>query len=208
MATIQEPRNAGSPAPEDRRTCPPSNRLRWTSEEYYRLAELGFFRNRRVELVRGQIIARSSFKPAHAISVELADNTFRTAFAPGHRVWIQLPLDLGRRNQPEPDAVVLAGSPRDSGEHPKTALLVVEISDTTLRYDRLVNGHLYARAKVADYWILNLIDRQLEVYREPVPDPARNGRFAYHQQTIVTAGGRVAPLGKPGVEVAVADLLP
>lgn len=208
MATIHKTTASDAAVPGNTDLpCRPA-RLRWTSDEYYRLAALGLFHNRRVELVEGDIIEMSSFKPPHAISIELADNALRAAFGPGRRIRIQLPIDLGRRSQPKPDAIVLTGSPRDSGEHPKNALLILEISDTTLRYDRVVKGHLYARASVADYWILNLVDRQLEVHRQPVPDPARRGRWIYSQRTIFSAEGHITPLAKPDVLIAVADLLP
>jgi len=208
VATIHETTASDAAVPGNTDLPRGPARLRWTSDEYYRLAELGFFRDRRVELVEGDIVEMSRLKPPHAISIELADSALRAAFGPGHRIRMQLPIDLGRRSQPEPDAIVLAGSPRDYAEHPKSALLILEISDTTLRYDRVVKGHLYARASVADYWILNLVDRRLEVHRQAEQDPARRGRWIYAQRTIFSAEGHIAPLAKPDVLIAVADLLP
>ncbi len=104
---------------------------------------------------------------------------------------------------------VVIGSARDYAEaHPTGALLIVEISDATLRKDQTIKTHLYARAGIQDYWILNLVDRQLEIYRRPVPDPEKPGRFRYADVTIVPAEGHAAPLAKPEARIAVADLLP
>ncbi len=120
------------------------------------------------------------------------------------------PIDLGRRTQPEPDAAVVAGQPRDFANHPRNALLIVEVSDTSLNYDRRVKAHLYAQAGFLDYWIVNLVHRQLEVHRnpQPDPDPIHKGRFHYADVTIVPADGFATPLAAPGARVAVADLLP
>jgi len=93
--------------------------------------------------------------------------------------------------------------------HPTTAALVVEISEATLRKDRTLKApHLRNRPGIADYWIVNLVDRQLEVHRNPGADPARRGRFRYADVTTVAESGRIAPLAAPESPIAVADLLP
>ena len=86
--------------------------------------------------------------------------------------------------------------------------VLVEVADSSLHRDRTIKAHRYARAGIADYWILNLVDRQLEVYRSPVPDPTRPGRFRYAQTTIVPANGHISPLVNANLRIAVADLLP
>jgi Uma2 family endonuclease len=118
-------------------------------------------------------------------------------------------LDLGNRQQPIPDVAVVPGSPRDHArDHPTSALLVVEVSDTTIRYDRGFKAHLYARAGISDYWIVNLGDRQLEIHRNPGPDPDRASRFCYAEVTVIPADGQASPLARPEALIAVADLLP
>jgi Uma2 family endonuclease len=72
----------------------------------------------------------------------------------------------------------------------------------------LVKGHRCALAGIVDYWIVNLVDRQLEVYRNPGPDPDRPGRYRYADVTIVPADGQITPLAKSDMQIAVADLLP
>ncbi len=197
MATTQDPKAARD---EERR-------FRWTSEQYYQMAELGFFSDRHVELIRGEIW-QMTIKPPHAISMEFVVRILTTVFGREYRIRIQSPLDLGRRNQPEPDAAVLLGDPSGTTSHPTSAQLAIEVSDSSLRKDRTIKAHLYARAGIADYWIINLVDRQLEIHRVPGPDPARRGRFRYAEVTIVPEAGNMAPLAAPGSLIAVADLLP
>lgn len=102
----------------------------------------------------------------------MTQDALRKAFGEGTHVRIQLPLALDPSSEPEPDVTVVRGSPRDYRDaHPSAALLVVEVADTTLSHDRDQKGSLYARAGVADYWIVNLVDQVLEVYRDPGPSP-------------------------------------
>jgi Uma2 family endonuclease len=208
MSTTHDPRSTEGEERARRIFGPGPRRLRWTADQYYRLADLGFFRNRRVELINGDIIAMSAVNPPHSIGLDLLGDALRAAFGPGCRIRIQQPIDIGRRTQPEPDAAVVFGQARDFVDHPRNALLVVEVSDTSLPYDRKVKAHLYAQAGISDYWIVNLVNRQLEVHRHPGPDPTRNGRFAYADVTIVPATGTATPLAAPGAVIAVADLLP
>src|SRR5262249_6939280 len=118
-----------------------------------------------------------------------------------------LPLHLGRKSAPEPDLAVVPGTPRDYAEHPITALLLVEVSDTSLAFDRRRKGTLYAKAGILDYWIINLVDRRLEVYRSPAK--RANGRgFAYADKLFLSANESIAPLAAPHAPIAVAELLP
>ena len=103
---------------------------------------------------------------------------------------------------------VVPGGPRDYAEHPTSALSLVEVSETTLAYDRGRKGSLYAAAGIADYWIVNLVDRQLEVYRDPVADPNEPSGFRYNTRIDFVSGQSATPLALPGMTIAVADLLP
>ncbi len=183
-------------------------RQRWTVEEYERLAEQGFFANRRVELVMGEIVQMPAMRNEHAVSLSLVQEALAAAFGQGHWIRMQMPLRLGRRSMPEPDAAVVVGQPRDYRDHPTTALLVVEISDTSLAYDRNRKAILYASAGIPEYWIVNLVHRQLEVLRMPTILPNRKRRSRYHDVTIFDPAQSVAPLALPGAAVKVIDLLP
>jgi len=116
---------------------------------------------------------------------------------------------LDDESEPEPDVAVVPGSFRDyiSG-HPSRPVLLIEVSESSLALDRDHKGSLYARAGLADYWIVNLIDRVLEVHREPTPDPAAS--FAWHYQSVEVLGpeASVSPLASPGAHIRVIDLLP
>ncbi len=183
-------------------------RQRWTVEEYERLAEQGFFANRRVELVMGEIVQMPAMRNEHAVSLGLVHATLAAAFGPGHWVRMQMPLRLGRRSMPEPDAAVVTGQPRDFQTHPTTALLVVEISDTSLAYDRNRKAAMVAAANIPEYWIVNLAHRQLEVFRTPTAHPTRKRRSRYHNVTMFDPTQSAIPLALPGAAVKVADLLP
>jgi Uma2 family endonuclease len=183
---------------------------RWTREEYYLMGEAGLFQDQRVELIDGEIIVMAPQKDIHAIAVGLARSAAALAFPSG--VWIreQLPLQIGNSSEPEPDVSVIKGSPRDFKGigHPQTALLVVEVSLTTLLFDRARKANLYASAGIGDYWIINLVNGTLEIRRNPVADPASPLGHRFDTTTILTASDRVSPLAAPSANIAVADLLP
>jgi Uma2 family endonuclease len=183
---------------------------RWTRDEYYRMADLGFFQDQRVELIDGEIIEMAPQKDAHAVAVSLTRDALAEAFGDGYWVRMQLPLRLAEGSDPEPDASVVHGKARDylGKGHPTGALLVVEVSDTTLAYDRGPKASLYASAGITDYWIVNLINAQVEVHREPVEDADQPHGFRYRKVTALKAGASIRPLAKPAAEVAAADILP
>jgi Uma2 family endonuclease len=178
---------------------------RFTRDEYYVMVDAGLFDGQRVELIEGEIVAMAPQRDQHAAAVRLTEHALRAVFTHGFTVQTQLPLDLGS-SQPEPDVAVLRGTPRQIETHPTTALLIVEISDTTLRQDRLRKAPLYAAANVTDYWILNLVDRRLEVLRTPQRNP--DGTWSYAETQAFPDTESVSPLAMPGVRVNVSDLLP
>lgn len=112
-------------------------------------------------------------------------------------------------NFPEPDIAVVPGKRSDyRKQHPKTAALVVEVSDTTLASDRTRKGSLYARANLQDYWIVNLVDRQLEVYRRPQVDGTQAYGYGYGEKLILSLKDTVSPLAKPDLVFEVCELFP
>lgn len=180
---------------------------RWTRQDYYKMAELGFFRGKRVELIEGEIIEMSPMKTAHATAVRLIIDALKEVFASGFVIDSQLPMSFGKASEPEPDVAVVKGEIRDFvAAHPKTAALVVEVSDSTLRYDQTKKAGVYAKSKIREYWILNLQNRCLEVYRRPIQDKKLG--FVYTEIQILTEKDSVAPLVKSESKIKVADLLP
>ena len=164
----------------------------------------------RLELIEGEVIEKVTPQESpHATGVRLGDRALNRIFRNGYDVRTQLPLVFGPRNKPEPDVAVVTGAIRDySHAHPTTAVLIIEVSDTTLRYDRATKASLYARAGIADYWILNLVDRILEVHREPAAMTDLPLGHGYRSITRYPPTDSVAPLAAPQNMIAVADLLP
>jgi Uma2 family endonuclease len=185
------------------------HRRRWTREEYYRMEEMGFFVGQRVELLWGEVIQMPAMKTPHMASIELTERALEAAFGSNYWVRVQGPLHLPDDSEPEPDLAVVPGGPRDfPDDHPTTALLVVEISYATLDFDRDVKGPMYASANLPEYWIVNLIDRRLEVHRDPKPDPVDPQRSHYGQVLFVHPDDAVMPLALPKSSIKVSDLLP
>ena len=177
---------------------------RFTREEYYRLAEIGFFQGERVELIEGEIVKMSPVSPLHGEVVTLLAERLWQLFGEGYRVRVQLPLSLGD-SEPEPDIAVVPGKAGDYlHAHPTTALLVVEVAQTSLEYDREVKALLYARAGIPEYWIVNLDAQCIEVYRDPAP---MGEGFGYRSRRIYMKGEQIAPLQKPEASVSVDELL-
>lgn len=181
----------------------------WTRSEYYKMAEAGLFDGLHVELIEGQVIEMSPMGSPHITAVTLTGESLRQVFESGYFIRIQGPLDFGDISEPEPDVAVIAGTIRDYTEaHPSTAVLVVEVADTSLTYDRTIKASLYAKAGIAEYWIVNLRNRQLEVHRTPCVDTGQRYGFRYAEVTLYAATENVAPLARPQATVSVVDLLP
>ena len=176
---------------------------RWSRAEYDRAVEAGVFDpDARLELIDGAILAMNPQGSRHTTGVDLTMEALRDAFGAGYRVRTQFPLATDDHSEPEPDLAVVEGDSRTYRDaHPTTALLVVEVSDDSLRRDRTVKQRLYARCGIPEYWILALPDARLEVYRDPTAD-------GYRSITIHRSGDTVAPLARPEARIGVDDLLP
>src|SRR5262245_66248313 len=156
-------------------------------------------------------ISSSASREAHSMRRRLASSTnaLRACFGHGWVVRCQMPIALDDESEPEPDVAVVPGARRDyATDHPSRPVLVVEVADTSLADDRAIKGALYARAGIADYWILNLTDRVLEVYRSPSSSSPRLAAWRYRDVAILGATASIAPLAGPDVPVDVATLLP
>ena len=176
---------------------------RWSRDAYDRAVEAGVFGpDDRIELIDGQLLAMTPQGSRHAAIVNRAGEVLREVFGGGCSVRTQSPLAVGDDSEPEPDLAVVRGRALDYLDaHPATALLVVEVSDETLRRDRTVKQRLYARHGLPEYWILALPDACLEVYRKPEAT-------GYRSASTLRPGDEVTPLARPGATVVVADLLP
>jgi Uma2 family endonuclease len=162
-----------------------------------------------LELVDGEILTMTPQNSLHSGTIMVLHARLQAAFGPQCSVRVQSPLALDEMSEPEPDLAVVGGSGRDYlAAHPDSALLVVEVADTTLPYDRGRKASLYARAGIAEYWIVNVADRVLEVHRDPAPDAAAPLGFAYTTVERLTPESFVSPLAAPEARISVSELLP
>jgi Uma2 family endonuclease len=183
---------------------------RWSRVEYGRLIEHGFLdEDDPIELVDGLLLVKEPQYTPHATAVTLVAEALRTAFGPGWTIRQQLPMALDDRSEPEPDVCVVPGPPRDYlRDHPAAAALVVEVAASDLATARGRKATMYARSGIADYWILNLVDRVLDVHREPVHLRGTRRGWRYRRVHSVGPADVLSPLALPAARIAIADLLP
>jgi Uma2 family endonuclease len=168
--------------------------------EYEQLVEAGAFRDERIELLRGVLVEMSPQKAPHAATIQRLTDRLAAALAGRASLRVQLPLALGEDSEPEPDIAVVAPGAYDR-EHPSTALLVIEVADSSLEKDRRLKAAIYAASAIEELWVVNLVDRQLEVHLDP--DAGRYRRVVTHR-----GGDAVRPRCCPDVAVEVAEVLP
>jgi putative restriction endonuclease len=182
----------------------------WTRAEYGRLIEIGVFDlGERVELLGGEILVAEPQSSPHYTAIGLVEDALELAFGPGWLVRTQGPIALDDRSEPEPDVAAVRGTVRDYGrQHPARAALIVEVAEISLALDRAHKGSLYARAGVEDYWVLNLVERVLEVYRQPVADALAPFGWRYASRQTLGPDAHITPLAAPNARVPISDLLP
>ncbi len=183
---------------------------RWTRLEYERMVAKDIFGpDDRIELIDGELVVKEPQHSPHATAILLVQDALRGTFGRGWSVRSQMPVALDKTSEPEPDVVVVRGGPRDyTKAHPAKPVLVVEVSLSRLAFDRRRKGSLYARAGLPDYWIVNVPERVLEVYREPVPSPAAPYGWKYRSVRLLRPRATVSPLASPRARIRIADLLP
>jgi Uma2 family endonuclease len=183
---------------------------RWTLEDYERLIALGLLEGKHVELMQGEILTMAPMGEPHALTIMHLNEALLPHFntRTGYHLRVQMPLALPALTcEPEPDiALMPLDTPTNEAGRPTSASLIVEVAESSLAYDRDQKGPLYAAAGIQDYWLINLPERCLEVYRQPVPDAAFFSGWRYQEWQVLRAGEQVAPLVAP--EVVVSDLLP
>lgn len=187
----------------------PPQPFRWTQEQYKELGRLEVFQRTKTMLIDGEIYLMPPPKPPHDYSLGLTDDWLRTVFVTGHHVRNQMAFHVGDDTDPSPDLVVVVGSRKDYLEAPpRAAVLIVEVAETSLFSDTTTKAEKYATAKVQDYWVIDLENRVLIVFREPVELPAGLGATAYRQRNTYGPDATVSPLAAPEAVVKVGDLLP
>ena len=187
-------------------------RRKWTRAEYHHAAECGIFRpDERLELIKGEVYSKVSPQGhPHFSSIIKAQKALDRAFGVGFVVQAQGPMVSGTDSELEPDVSVVPGEIDDYADHPRISdsVLVVEVSDSTLRFDRGKKAALYAEAGVKEYWIVNVRNRCLEVYRDPVEIPEDAHGFGFRSKVRFEEGDFITPLGAPNSSIQVSELLP
>ncbi|MEG4104590.1 Uma2 family endonuclease [Microcoleus sp. S13_C5] len=178
---------------------------KWTVKEYHKLGELGFFHpEERVELLSGNIIKMSAKGTAHTSALGRTDRLLQYIFRNLAWVRMQDPIALDDNSEPEPDIAVVRIDPFDYATHhptPSEVYLIIEVADSSLTFDREIKAKAYARSGIADYWVLNVGDRQLHLFREPT----ENG---YQSEVILGETASISPLQFPTVNIAIQEMLP
>jgi Uma2 family endonuclease len=177
----------------------------FTVERYFALVDDGVLApDDRVELLEGVVVAMAPQNTLHASGVARVSEALIEAIRRRAVVRTQLSFVAGPYSVPEPDVAVVPGRHVDyDAAHPRTALLVVEIADSSIKQDRLTKAMIYAAAAVPEYWIVNIRAQQVEVHRDPEPTARR------YRSTTVLERGRLLPLvAFPDTTVVVDDLLP
>ena len=179
----------------------PAPRRLFTVDEYYAMAKHGILKqNERVELLDGEIVPMNPIGSPHAWCVKRLIRGF-SPFSDRFILSIQDPLRLDEVSEPEPDIVLLQpDTPESRHPGPQDVLLVIEVSDSSLRKDRVQKRRMYARAGIFEYWIVDLNAGRVEVYRDPV-------RSRYRAVRLLGPGDTVSPIFAPDLVVDVSTVL-
>ena len=188
-------------------SAPPRD-LKWTVEMFHFLGDLGMFEGRRAWPVDGVIVEEGPTNPPHASAATKTEDAIRDVVWKAHHVRVAQPLVPGLSTDPEPGVAVVTGKAGDSTAHPTTAALVVEVSDSSLKYDTTTKLGVYAAGGIAEYWVLDVTGRQLLVFRDPQPDAAHPHGHNHATRLAFGPAGAVAPLAAAAGPVRAADPLP
>ena len=184
----------------------PTNLKYWTVQEYYQMSDLGILDpSQRTELIAGQIILTTAKGTPHVLTFRLLATALKNALAdPAIFVSTQDPIRLDNFSEPEPDLALIKGTILDYTQaHPgaEDIYLVIEVADSTLKQDCEVKDKLYARSSIAEYWVIDIKNRQVQIFRDPTPT-------GYSSQLILTETHSVSPLAFPEMILSIASILP
>ena len=179
-------------------------RRRFSVDEYYKMAHAGILNeDDRVELIEGEIVEMPPIGSYHAGDVDWLAQMFIRRLAGRAIVRGQNPIHLSVYSEPQPDITLLrprADFYTTSHPTPEDILLVIEVADTSVAYDREIKAPLYSRAGIREYWVVSLVEQSIEVYRGPSPE-------GYRQVRVARRGERLAPEALPDLELSVDEIL-
>lgn len=183
----------------------PPQPVRFTVQDYHRLVDLGFLgEDDHIELIRGELIRTAARGTAHDACITRLLRVLLPSIGERATLQCQSPITIASDGEPEPDFAIVQNREDDyASAHPtaKETLLVIEVADSSLEYDRTVKLALYAEAAIPHYWLFNVIDRTLEAYSEPAQ--ITPGQFDYLNRRMVTPSGAIAlPMGEQPLALA------
>jgi Uma2 family endonuclease len=178
----------------------------WTVTDYHRMNEMEILSpNERTELINGQIVLMTAKGTPHVLALRLLSRALDTLLADqSFFVSTQDPIQLNDWSEPEPDLAIARGTVLDYADHhprPEEIELVVEVADSTLKQDCEIKDKLYAQTGITDYWVLDLKNRQLHVFRNPTPT-------GYTNHLILAEPNEIAPLSFPTLMLSLTAILP
>jgi Uma2 family endonuclease len=186
-------------------TLEPTTLKRWTVQDYHRMSELGILDpNERTELIAGQITLMAAKGTPHVTSLHLLANALRDLLSDTALVRTQDPIQLDNFSEPEPDLAIVQGTILDYVDHhprPNQVYLIVEVADSTLKHDCEIKDKLYAQANIIEYWVLDLKNRQLHLFRNPTST-------GYTSHLILTQPNEASPLSFPDITLTLTTILP
>ena len=182
----------------------PAPRHRFTVADYHKMAEVGILgEDERVELIEGEIVDLTPIGRRHLATVDRLNDRFVRGLGDEVIVRVQGAIRLSEHSEPQPDLVLLRRRPdfyATTDATPEDVLLIVEVADTSLAYDREVKVPLYARAGIPEVWLVDLANQRIVVYREPAPD-------GYHTAAIFQGDDRLSPQAFPEFHLAAAEIV-
>jgi len=187
-------------------TLEPTSLKHWTVQDYHRMSELGILdEDERTELIAGQITLMAAKGTPHVTALRLLATALDELLA-DHSVFVitQDPIQLDDFSEPEPDLVIVKGTILDYVDHhPRRDQidLVVEVADSTLKQDCEVKDKVYAQAGIADYWVLDVKNRQLHIFGQPTPT-------GYTSHLILKEPNSVSLLAFPHLRLTLTSILP
>lgn len=186
-------------------TLEPTSLKRWTVRDYHQMSEIGLLDpHERTELIAGQITLMAAKGTLHVTSLYLLINTMRDKLGNSVLIRTQDPIQLDDLSEPEPDLAIVRGTVLDYADrHPRSSdvYLIVEVADRTLKYDCETKDQLYALAGILDYWVLDVKNRQLHIFRDPTPT-------GYTSHLILTEPNQATPLAFSDCEIILTSILP
>jgi Uma2 family endonuclease len=178
---------------------------RWTIRDYHRMSELGFLNpDEKTELIAGQVVLMVAKGQAHVIALQLLAVKLQEQLSGSVHIRTQDPIVLDDYSEPEPDLVIVRGEILDYADHhprPDEILLVVEVADSTLQRDCEIKDKAYAQSTISEYWVLDLPQRRLHIFRDPTPS-------GYANHLILTVPNQATCMALPNLRLTISDVLP